>query len=147
VLDVAFESAWVSGELMVVAGKRAVRVFRQSWSASTHEALADHVRSTATQVGCGIGSVASLVSAVLVLSAWSTDGAPSGHLPLKRFVIPFLIPPLFGAAIGTIIGVHLGRARAERASRGARTLEQGVAARDALVARIIGALKELSPTP
>jgi len=135
---------WARGELMVVAGRRAVRLSRQGWSAASPGALADEARVAATRAGCAIGLVFSLVLAWLLLSAWSDDGAPEGRVRVATLIIPFLIPPLIGAAIGTVIGVRVGRSRAERARHGARTLEQDVAARDALVGRVIAIVKGLA---
>lgn len=142
VLEVTFRSVWASGSLIVVAGRRAVRVFRQDWTASTPDALLDDVRTAWTRGGCGIGVVVSIVILVLLLSAASEDGAPEGRVRIVTLIIPFLIPPLLGAGIGTAIGVKVGHARAQRARTSGRTLEQDVAARDSFAAHVVAVLKE-----
>ena len=102
--------------------------------------MTDKVRTTGTRIGCAGGSAVSLLAVVALLSFWSRTGAPQGRLPLFTFFIPFAIPPLFGAAIGTAIGARLGRLRAEHA-RAAGTFERDANAREAFGHRLVAAVK------
>ena len=144
VLLLTYKTEWVSGSLMLVAGRRAVRVMRQGWSLATPDAIAESVRVMATQVGVGVGVMVSVVLTVLLLSIVSEGGAPAGELHLKTLISPFLIPVLFGAAIGTVIGARIGRSRAERA-RVSGKLERDAKVRDAFLAAVVATLKGSAP--